>query len=142
VDAGSRTTELVRSVRLAEQSKRLGTIAATLRREAADARAQARHLAGRRQRASSVLAPSALRWFELHGTLGGTPVMASWTGNELSCDPPLLGVAQLLADLHELFEVDEPDTVVAATVDGPDWAVMLTLMRACDRVTAAEFVTR
>jgi hypothetical protein len=71
--------------------------------------------------------------------IDGQPVVATWTQGRLVCDPALLDRAELLIDLQEVFcdEAGRPRYV--ASLDGPDIAVALTLLRACDRVAGFSF---
>jgi hypothetical protein len=77
-------------------------------------------------------------WFTLDGELGGRPVHATWDNGRLTGDARLLTHAQLLTDLGTVFVNDDPPARVHATLTGPPAAVMLTLARACDRVTSVE----
>ena len=73
--------------------------------------------------------------FRLHGVLGDRPVSARWTSRSgLACSPSLRTQAQLLVDLGELFETGSLDVVVPASLDTGGEAVLLTLLRSCDRV--------
>jgi hypothetical protein len=47
--------------------------------------------------------------------------------------------AALLVDMDEVFDCDDGATSVAATLDGSTIAVLVTLIRACDRITSADF---
>jgi hypothetical protein len=78
-------------------------------------------------------APS-LDGFEVEGLIDGHPVGATLTRGHLACDPALWVRAQLLVDLGEVFSDEAGCPRYVASLDGPDVAVALTLLRACDRV--------
>src|SRR5437764_10906435 len=79
-----------------------------------------------------------VRSFTLEGELGGYPVRVRWDHGRLTGDPRLITHAQLLADLGTVFVNNHPPARVEATLTGEPAAVMLTLARACDRVTSVE----
>src|SRR5438445_317375 len=71
--------------------------------------------------------------------LGGIPVWAYWERGRLSGDPRLLTQARLLVDMGTVFVNDDPPARVAATLEGPPPAIMLTLAQACDHVKNVDF---
>ncbi|TML42507.1 MAG: hypothetical protein E6G27_04365 [Actinobacteria bacterium] len=78
-------------------------------------------------------------WIGVEGELGGLPVWAYWERGRLSGDPRLLTHARLLVDMGTVFVNDDPPARVAATLEGPPPAVMLTLAQACDHVKNVDF---
>lgn len=77
--------------------------------------------------------------FTMIGVLDGARVGASYAHGQLACDAPLRAVAELLVDLTERFEdPGSPDLV--ATIEGDPLAMLLTLMRACDRIVSIDVV--
>lgn len=76
---------------------------------------------------------AALRGFSLRGRLDGAAVRASWTGGRLTASPALVDRGMLLVDMGETFG-GPPDLTLPASLTGPVDAVLLTLVRACDRV--------
>ena len=74
--------------------------------------------------------------FTVEGVVDGRPVSAHWSGARLRCDEPLRQRALLLIHLGEELIYTDPPRRFAATLDGRPVAIALTLMRACDRVTA------
>jgi hypothetical protein len=77
--------------------------------------------------------------FEVNGLIDGQPVGATWSRGRLVCDPALWDRAQLLVDLHEVFSDEAGRPCYVASLEGPDVAVALTLLRACDRVVGFSF---
>jgi hypothetical protein len=107
--------------------------------QAADAYANARTVrqaATIRRRAATTSQDGAasLDGFEVEGLIDGQPVGATLTRGHLACDPALWVRAQLLVDLGEVFSDEAGCPRYVASLDGPDVAVALTLLRACDRV--------
>ncbi len=82
-----------------------------------------------------------VRRFVIRGVVGNHPVTATWARGRLVCDEPLLTPARLLVDLEEVFVLDQPPYLSAATLDGSALAVLVTLIRACDRVTGVKVDT-
>jgi hypothetical protein len=74
--------------------------------------------------------------FTVEGVIEGQPVRARWRNGQLRCDPALHERALLLVGLSEELVYTDPPTRFAATLDGRPVAIALTLLRACDRVTA------
>jgi hypothetical protein len=101
----------------------------------ADAR-NARQVAADRQRAATTGqdGTSSLDGFQLHGLIDGQPVAATLTRGRLICDPALRARAELLVDLHEVFSDEQGRPRYGASLEGPEVAVALTLLRACDPV--------
>lgn len=80
---------------------------------------------------------SHLRCFRLRGVVGTFPVTAVLRGTEVLADVILLQRAALLVQLGDYFETpDRP--AIAASLVAPIEAVILTLVRACDRVLDVE----
>jgi hypothetical protein len=106
--------------------------------QAADAYANARTVRQaatiRRQATTSRDGAASLDGFEVEGLIDGQPVGATLTRGQLACDPALWVRAQLLVDLGEVFSDEAGCPRYVASLDGPDVAVALTLLRACDRV--------
>jgi hypothetical protein len=95
----------------------------------------------RSARGVSALAPGpapvgGLIGFAVEGVVGGQPVLARWRNGRLRCDAPLQERALLLIALGEELVSTDPPRRFAATLDGRPVAIALTLLRACDRVTA------
>ena len=78
--------------------------------------------------------------FQVQGLIDGQPVGATLTGGRLVCDPALRARAELLVDLQEVFSDEEDRPRYVASLEGPDVAVALTLLRACDRVAGLSLV--
>jgi hypothetical protein len=90
--------------------------------------------ADRRRAATGQDATSSLDGFQVQGLIDGQPVAATVTGGRLICDPALRARAELLVDLHEVFSDDKGRPRYVASLEGPEVAVALTLLRACDPV--------
>jgi hypothetical protein len=101
----------------------------------ADAR-NARQVAADRQRAATTGqdGTSSLDGFQVQGLIDGQPVAATLTRGRLICDPALRARADLLVDLQEVFSDEEGRPRYVASLEGPEVAVALTLLRACDRM--------
>jgi hypothetical protein len=101
----------------------------------ADAR-NARQVAADRRRAATTGQDGTpiLDGFQVQGLIDGQPVGATLTRGRLICDPALRARAELLVDLQEEFSDEEGRLRYVASLEGPDVAVALTLLRACDRV--------
>jgi hypothetical protein len=100
-------------------------------RDAHDARQVA---ADRRRAATGQHGTSSLDGFQVQGLIDGQQVAATLTRGRLICDPALRARADLLVDLEEVFSDEEGRPRYVASLEGPDVAVALTLLRACDRV--------
>ena len=100
----------------------------------ADAR-NARQVAADRRRAATTGqdGTSSLEGLQVQGLIDGQPVAATVTGGRLICDPALRARAELLVDLQEVFSDAEGRPRYVASLEGPEVAVALTLLRACDR---------
>jgi len=72
------------------------------------------------------------RYFRLEGLVAGRPVLAAIRTGDLIADEELMQQARLVVALGETCERPNGN-VMAASLDGPPMAVMLTLIRACDR---------
>jgi hypothetical protein len=78
------------------------------------------------------------RTFLVVGTVEDMSVRAFWSRRRLVVSNPLRRRAEVLVAMGERFEVEGPDTApVTAGLEDPVPA-LLTLMRACDRVTAVQ----
>jgi hypothetical protein len=64
--------------------------------------------------------------------------MAHWDHEGFSCDPLLLAQARAVEALGDTFGGDGGRSPVAASLQGPPLSVLLTLMRACDRVVQVD----
>ena len=101
----------------------------------ADARNARQVVADRRRAAATgVDGMSGLDGFQVQGLIDGQPVAATLTGGGLLCDPPLRARAELLVDLQEVFSDEQGRPRYVASLEGPEVAVALTLLRACDPV--------
>jgi hypothetical protein len=100
----------------------------------------ARQVADRRRAATGQDGTSSLDGFQVQGLIDGQPVAATLTGGRLLCDPALRARAELLVDLQEVFSDEEDRPRYVASLEGPDVAVALTLLRACDRVAGLSLV--
>ena len=65
-------------------------------------------------------------------------VRAVWSDGQLCCDRLLGARARLLVDLGAEFSSDDPPRRYNASLQAPPVAVLLTLIRACDRITVME----
>ena len=74
--------------------------------------------------------------FRLHGVVGGEQVDAMWLGQELRASEALLAQARVVVALGDVLADGRP-----AALSDPTRA-LLTLVRACDRVTSVELSTR
>jgi hypothetical protein len=122
---------IARCLRAAAQNLAARGQAASAYADACTARQAA---ANRRQAATT-----GLDEFEVNGLIDGQPVGATWSRGRLVCDPALWDRAQLLVDLHEVFSDEAGRPCYVASLEGPDVAVALTLLRACDRVVGFSF---
>jgi hypothetical protein len=132
------------STMLIERCLRAAAQNLAVRGQAADAYADActvRQAAADRRRATTNGQNSAPRLdeFEVNGLIDGQPVGATWIQGRLVCDPALRDRAQLLVDLDEVFSDDAGRPCYVASLEGPDVAVALTLLRACDRLAGFSF---
>jgi hypothetical protein len=89
--------------------------------------------ADRRRAATGQDGTSSLDGFQVQGLIDGQPVAATLTRGRLVCDPALRARAELLVDLHEVFSDEQGRPRYVASLEGPEVAVALTLLRACDR---------
>jgi hypothetical protein len=79
-----------------------------------------------------------LAWFAVQGVIDQQVVRAVWTEGQLRCDRLLDGRARLVVDMGAEFSSDDPPRRYLASLQAPPVAVLLTLIRACDLVTAME----
>jgi hypothetical protein len=114
------------------------TLEATAMRLRSTARAEL--LRRRQRRRKPARAPKSVRaliGFTIEGVIEGRPVRAQWrNGRLLHCDQPLYQRALLLTDLGEELVYTDPPRRFMATLSGRPVAIALTLLRACDRVSA------
>jgi hypothetical protein len=106
----------------------------------ADARNARQVAADRRWAATGQDGTSSLDGFRVQGLIDGQPVAATLTRGRLICDPALRARADLLVDLQEVFSDEEGRPRYVASLEGPEVAVALTLLRACDRVAGLSLV--
>ena len=127
------------STMLVERCLRAVAQSLAVRGQAAESHADARNArqvaADRRRAANGQPGTSSLDGFQVQGLIDGQPVGATLTRGRLICDPALRARAELLVDLQEVFSDEEGRPRHVASLAGPDVAVALTLLRACDRVT-------
>lgn len=97
--------------------------------------AHGRAVSGNWRRAMS-RAPD-LERFVFEGTIDGQEVGARYDAGHLVCGETLLQPARIVVDLGDRF-FPENGPPLAAALDGPALAVLLTLLRACDRVTSVD----
>lgn len=74
--------------------------------------------------------------FRLRGTVSGEPVEALWLGAAMQASEALLARAEVVVALGDVLADGRPAALSDAT------AALLTLVRACDRVTSVELSTR
>jgi hypothetical protein len=79
-----------------------------------------------------------LAWFAVQGVIDQQVVRAVWNDGQLCCDRLLDARARLLVDLGAEFSNDDPPRRYYASLKAPPVAVLLTLIRACDRITVME----
>ena len=77
--------------------------------------------------------------FVVRGIVEGRPAVARWEAGQLHAEPELVRRAEVVVGMGECF-VDESDPthVVMASLQGGGYDVMLTVMRAFNRVTSIE----
>jgi hypothetical protein len=83
--------------------------------------------------------PGPLAWFAIEGVLDDQVVRAVWADGQLCCDQLLEARARLLVDLGAEFGSQEAPPRYQASLQAPPAAVLLTLIRACDRATVIEY---
>ena len=79
-----------------------------------------------------------LAWFAVQGVIDQQVVRAVWSDGQLCCDRLLEVRARLLVGLGAEFGSDDPPRRYHASLQAPPVAVLLTLIRACDRTTVME----
>jgi hypothetical protein len=79
-----------------------------------------------------------LAWFAVQGVIDQQVVRAVWSDGQLCCDRLLDARARLLVDLGAEFSSDDPPRRYYASLQAPPVAVLLTLIRGCDRITVME----
>ena len=96
----------------------------------------ARQRVRRQRRQGQQVGP--LAWFAVQGLIDQQVVRAVWTDGQVCCDRLLGARARLLVDLGAEFGSDDPPRRYHASLQAPPVAVLLTLIRACDRITVIE----
>ena len=96
----------------------------------------ARQRVRRQRRQGQQVGP--LAWFAVQGLIDQQVVRAVWSDGQLCCDRLLDARARLLVDRGAEFRSDDPPRRYRASVQAPPVAVLLTLIRACDRITVME----
>jgi len=96
----------------------------------------ARERVRRQRRQGQQVGP--LAWFAVQGVIDQQVVRAVWSDGQLCCDRLLGARARLLVDLGAEFSSDDPPRRYYASLQAPPVAVLLTLIRACDRITVME----
>ena len=96
----------------------------------------ARQRVRRQRRQGQQVGP--LAWFAVQGVIDQQVVRAVWSDGQLCCDRLLGARARLLVDLGAEFSSDDPPRRYRASLQAPPVAVLLTLIRACDRITVME----
>ena len=79
-----------------------------------------------------------LAWFAVQEVIDQQVVRAVWSDGRLCCDRLLDARSRLLVDLGAEFSSDDPPRRYYASLQAPPVAVLLTLIRACDRITVME----
>jgi hypothetical protein len=123
-----------RTVVLRRRHQEAMATARALRHQAQVGQAR-RRVAGERRRGGS---PGPLAWFAIEGVIDDRVVRAAWVAGRLTCDQQLRSRARSLVDLGAEFVSDDPPRRFLASLQAPPVAVLLTLIRACDRVTVME----
>jgi hypothetical protein len=96
----------------------------------------ARQRVRRQRRQGQQVGP--LAWFAVQGLIDQQVVRVVWTDGQLCCDRLLGARARLLVDLGAEFQSYDPPRRYHASLQAPPVAVLLTLIRACDRITVME----
>jgi hypothetical protein len=96
----------------------------------------ARQRVRRQRRQGQQVGP--LAWFAVQGVIDQQVVRAVWADGRLCCDRLLKVRARLLVELGAEFSSDDPPRRYHASLQAPPVAVLLTLIRACDRITVME----
>jgi hypothetical protein len=77
---------------------------------------------------------TALTRFDVTGKLGDEVVRAVFEDGRLFVDGRLLTHVTLLVELGEVVQVEALGVSMPTTLDGPPFAVYMTLLGACDRI--------
>jgi hypothetical protein len=96
----------------------------------------ARQRVQRQRRQGQQVGP--LAWFGVQGVIDQQVVRAVWSDGQLCCHRLLGARARLLVDLAAEFRSDDPPRRYNASLQAPPVAVLLTLIRACDRIAVME----
>jgi hypothetical protein len=92
------------------------------------------------ERAADVRREAGISGFVLRGLVDGTEAEACFEHGDLHCPDEVLRRAEVLVAMGETF--GDPDTgTMAASLEGPVGAVLLTVMRAFSRVLVLEVAT-
>jgi hypothetical protein len=78
--------------------------------------------------------------FALEATVDGQPVRARGDMDGLVGADTLVARGRALVERGESFWIGTPPVEQPATIDGPLWAVVLTLVRAADEVRRVQLV--
>jgi hypothetical protein len=77
--------------------------------------------------------------FTVRGIVDGYPTIARWRPDHLDCDHEVLQRVQVIVAMGEEFRpADGPGPAIAASIEGPPLAVLLTVMRAFTRITSID----
>jgi hypothetical protein len=77
--------------------------------------------------------------WRVEGVLEGVATMAKWDGDNLDCDWEVFRRAEVLVAMGETFRHPQfPSVRYEAALEGDTWAVLLTVLRALDRVTTLD----
>jgi hypothetical protein len=81
--------------------------------------------------------------FVVCGIVDGLPTTARWSGRTLHADANVRARCELIVALGDVFSVDIDVPPIEATLDpnAPRIGVLLTVIRAFDRLTAVEVAT-
>jgi hypothetical protein len=131
---------------LSESASALLAVATELCCRAKDLRLVAREI--RSERAPRNLVPESEDtetgpWFTVVGTIDGRPRQARYWPGRLDFDLDVLQRAEIVVAMGERFSLPGSSRdALAASLDGPPMAVLLTVMRAFSRVTSIDLSER
>ena len=106
-------------------------------RDALDIREAARNIINE-SRVTRARSRPLRRSFSLEGYVDGEAVFAWIRDGEVFASRSLLARADLVSRMGDRVPAVEGDGAVPAGLTGPAWAVMVTLIRACDRAVTIE----